>query len=65
MKIQKLFESVSLRLLAEGKKVEGGSNLELITRPSNEMVNHWLYSAASSRSSPTAQPAATTIIDNV
>lgn len=39
--------------------------LKLITRPSNEMLNHWVYSAACSRSSPTAQPAATTIVDSV
>ncbi len=34
----------------------GGLNLGMITRPSNEMLDHWLYSAACSRSSPTAQP---------
>ena len=39
--------------------------LNLITRPSNEMLNHWFNSAACSRSSPTAQPTATMIIDVV
>lgn len=41
---------------ANGGGPRGGSNLEMITRPSNEMLDHWLYSAACSRSSPTAQP---------
>lgn len=39
-----------------GSQMVGASNLEMITRPSNEILNHWLYSAACSRSSPTAQP---------
>lgn len=39
--------------------------MKLVTRPSNEMLNHWVNSAACSRSSPTAQPTATMIIDIV
>ena len=44
------------------QKVEGGSNLDqiiaLITGPSNEMLDHGLHSAACSRSSSAAHPAA-------
>ena len=47
----------------------GGSNLDqinvLITGPSNKMLDHGLYSAACSRSSSAAHPAATWIVETI